>query len=165
MNEAQRGTYSQRFLTPHQRFWQKVDKNGPVPDYAPHLGQCWLWTGCLVEGYGQFAVANSQRIYAHRWAYEQEHGPIPTGLQIDHLCRVHACVRASHMETVTGRINVLRGHGPTAHNARVTHCRQGHPYDLFNTYCYPDGRRYCRKCRVTQRHRYEEKHALEIVVS
>ncbi len=44
----------------HQRFWAKVDKNGPVSAHAPSLGQCWLWTGCVLNGYGQFVVAKPQ---------------------------------------------------------------------------------------------------------
>lgn len=34
-------------------------------------------------------------------------------------------------------------------NALVTHCPQGHPYDLFNTYYKPDGsgQRDCLTCR------------------
>jgi hypothetical protein len=35
-----------------ERFWKKVDKNGPVPAHRPELGPCWLWTGALVgRGY------------------------------------------------------------------------------------------------------------------
>jgi hypothetical protein len=29
--------------TLEERFWEKVDKNGPVPAHRPELGPCWVW--------------------------------------------------------------------------------------------------------------------------
>lgn len=75
-----------------QRFWKKVDKNGPIP------------------------------------------------------CRNRACVRPSHLEPVTGKVNSLRGLGAGALNARKTHCVNGHPFDSGNTIMRPK-RRLCRECK------------------
>ena len=95
------------------RFWHKVDKDGPVPDYRPELGPCWIWTGGLtsIDEYGTFAVDTTahRSVLAHRYSYELNVGPIPDGLQIDHLCRVHPCVNPTHLEPVTQRENVRRG--------------------------------------------------------
>ena len=85
---------------PLVRFWAKVDKTGPVSEYAPILGSCWLWLGTKSKGYGQFKV-NGVAVKAHRFAYELLRGPILSGLTLDHLCRVRACVNPSHMEPVT----------------------------------------------------------------
>ncbi len=127
------------------RFWSKVDKAGPIPTWAPFLGPCWLWLppddG---NGYGQFHRKGSV-IRAHRFAYEDMVGPIPDGLELDHLCRVRRCVNPSHLEPVTTEENLLRGMGPAAINARKTHCPQGHPYDEANTYRYKN-KRGCRAC-------------------
>jgi hypothetical protein len=91
------------------RFWQKVSKNGPVPDYAPHLGPCWLWTGGLDgKGYGQFGLGG-KHVRAHRFAYELLVKPIPAGLDLDHLCRVITCVNPAHLEPVTRQVNRQRG--------------------------------------------------------
>ena len=57
--------------TPEQRFWPKVDKSG----------ECWLWTGCQVHGYGSFFADGKYR-YAHRWAYEHFIGPVPPGREV-----------------------------------------------------------------------------------
>lgn len=131
------------------RFWLKVAKAGPVPEHAPHLGSCWLWTGSNNgAGYGQF-WDGARKVYADRWAYEQEHGPIPQDLQCDHLCRVPPCVRPTHIELVTGRENIRRGDGPEASRQRQlakTHCLEGHPFNGENTYLYPSGSRECREC-------------------
>lgn len=140
-----------------ERFWAKVNKDGPIPEYRPYLGQCWLWTGGRTsEGYGAI-MEDARRKMAHRVAYELAHGPIPDGLEPDHLCRVRHCVRPDHLEAVTRRENILRGIGPTAVNARKTHCLRGHLFDADNTGAsqHPP-QRVCRACdRETQR-RYKE---------
>lgn len=107
---------------------------------------CWLWTAsCGRGGYGRFNYEGRAQS-AHRCAYELLVGPIPDGLEIDHLCRVRNCVNPDHMEPVTHRVNVLRGMGSSAKRARQTHCKNGHPFDEKNTYMRPDGRRACRAC-------------------
>lgn len=119
------------------RFWSKVDKT-PT---------CWLFTGALAGGYGRFYLAGGL-VPAHRYAYELLVGPIPEGLQLDHLCRVRNCVNPGHLEPVTQRENLLRGTGPSARHARAAQCPQGHPYDAANTYTAPNGHRHCRTCRA-----------------
>lgn len=132
--------------TVEQRFWAKVDKDGPAPEARPNLGPCWLWSAAKWRnGYGVFNDVGSR--YAHRFAYAMLVGPIPDGLTIDHLCRVRRCVRPEHLEAVTGKVNTLRGEGPSAKQARKTECHAGHPFDLFNTYIDRRGRRHCRACQ------------------
>jgi hypothetical protein len=46
---------------------------------------------------------------AHRAYYEERYGPLPSGVQLDHLCRTPACVNPEHLEPVSARINTLRG--------------------------------------------------------
>jgi hypothetical protein len=110
--------------------------------------ECWLWQGRLGTGtgYGQFWTGEKQ-VGAHRWAYEFCVGAIPSGLDLDHLCRIRACVNPSHLEPVTRRENLLRGVGITATNAQKTHCVHGHEYTPDNTYRRPDTKtRQCRAC-------------------
>jgi hypothetical protein len=132
---------------PNERFWTKVDKNGPVPTYRPDLGPCWIWTGSRdAHDYGQF-YANGSKVLAHRYAYETGVGPIPEGLEPDHLCRVHPCIRPSHLEPVTRRENLRRGQGLVASKMAQTHCEQGHEFTPDNTYLWRE-RRHCRACRA-----------------
>ncbi len=106
---------------------------------------CWLWTGHLNrKGYG---VLRQQS--AHRAAYELFVGPIPAGLQIDHLCRVRCCVNYQHMEVVTLQENVKRGVVGIFHRSK-THCPKGHPYDHANTILH-NGERRCRECANSQK--------------
>lgn len=83
--------------------------------------------------------------------YEAFVGPIPDGLQIDHLCRVRHCVNPAHLEPVTIAENVRRG------AAAQTHCKYGHEYTPENTVIHHGGRE-CRTCnRIRSRRRYYEK--------
>lgn len=92
-----------------RRFWEKVDRDGPVSDYRPDLGPCWMFTGSLTgNGYGGFRDHNGDNCRAHRFAYEMLVGPIPAALTLDHLCRVKRCVRPTHLEQVTAEENTRR---------------------------------------------------------
>lgn len=139
------------------RFWEKVDKCGPIPANRTDLGPCWLWLRYRMKnGYGLFrktTQATDSQFLSHRVAYELSVGPIPDGLIIDHLCRNRACVNPSHLEPVTHRVNNLRGETIAAKFAGTTHCPAGHPYDEANTYRDGRGRR-CREChRVVEANR------------
>lgn len=131
-----------------ERFWRKVDKSGP----ASRLGtRCWIWTGMLSpKGYGQFRSPIS--IMAHRNSYAFANGPIPDGLELDHLCRNRSCVNPDHLEAVDHATNVRRGNGGPDKYPR-TSCRNGHPYTNENTIIRPDGGRRCKICQKAHRAR------------
>ena len=75
-----------------------MDKISPEPNSG-----CWLWDAAQTSaGYGVMTI-DSKQYYAHRLSYENFKGPIPLGLQIDHLCRVPCCVNPDHLDIVTRR--------------------------------------------------------------
>ena len=134
------------------RFWTKVDKDGP--------GGCWLWTGATsTVGYGKVLGAEGRLVTAHRVAYEFLVGPIPEGCELDHLCRNRACVNPAHLEPVTGYENIMRGESVSAKNKRKTHCKRGHPLSGVNLYLRPCRGRLARQCKacgnLLRRHRRE----------
>lgn len=92
---------------------------------------CWIWHGPLSHnGYGLIGTGHGTQIRrVHRIAYELYRGVIPAGKQLDHLGRVRCCANPWHCEIVTSKENVLRGIGPTAMNAKKTHCKYGHILD------------------------------------
>lgn len=79
-----------------------------------HPCGCWIWTGARnADGYGVIRVGGrgSSPALAHRTAFELLVGPIPDGRELDHVCRVRACVNPTprHLETVDHRTNIVRG--------------------------------------------------------
>jgi hypothetical protein len=128
------------------RFWSKVDLARTESPHAPTLGRCWVWIGAR-HGNGYGAFWDGERVVtAHRFSF----GPVPEGLELDHLCANRACIRPLHLEAVTHAENIRRG------AARVTHCPAGHPYDEANTYHHPTGSRDCRACMRISRQRYRD---------
>lgn len=158
MTQAQVRTTIDR-VTPAQasRFWTKVQKTDT----------CWIWTAYQCEGYGRFGIGtagNRTMACAHRVAWELVHGPVPDGLELDHLCRNPSCVNPDHLEPVTHQENVRRGLAAVLGGQRQrakTHCPQGHPYDERNTYRSPaTGKRQCRCCRTAATRRYQDRKAV-----
>lgn len=122
-----------------ERFWRYA-----LPE--PNSG-CWLWIGSIrPDGYGQFSVSAGRARVAHIVAWEMYRGPVPEGLELDHLCRVRSCVNPDHLEPVTHRTNLLRGTGASARNVDKTHCPHGHEYTDDNVYFHRGGR-HCRICQ------------------
>jgi len=125
--------------------WLKIDFNGPIPEYRPDLGPCWLWTGCVDrDGYGQHKIRPRQ-YKAHQVVYEVVYAcsKLP-GYQYDHLCRVHRCVNPTHLEPVTPKENSERSAPATK-----LLCKRGHPFDYWN-----GKNRYCRACNAEHHRRY-----------
>lgn len=130
---------------PEERFWSKVDKDGPIPAHRPDLGQCWVWTGGLMSGYGAFWL-DGRNVEAHIVSYTWECGEIAEGQERDHLCRNRACVRPGHLEAVDHWTNVARGISPHGLNAAKDRCRNGHEFTAVNTRINSKGARVCVTC-------------------
>lgn len=112
-----------------------------------HTPTCIRWTGAHdADGYGRVQVGSKWK-GAHRVAWEKLHGEIPTGLVIDHLCRVRNCINVDHMEVVTSKENTLRGLNPPAVNARKKICIHGHKLEGINLRIRSDSHRECVLCR------------------
>lgn len=139
------GTVKRRVdLTDSERFWQYVVKTAT----------CWLWTGGQSHGYGNFHL-DGRQVGAHRFAYAEVHGPIGAALVLDHVCRNKLCVRPSHLQAVSQRINVLRG--DVARALRENRCVNDHEFTPDNTYVNPKGARVCLICRRASEARYRER--------
>jgi hypothetical protein len=132
-----------------ERFWKRCVQDG---------SGCWQWTGSNGSADKQqrpgFAYGmirwNNRTSRVHRVAYETLVGPIPSGLELDHLCRVRLCCNPAHLEPVTRSENVRRGVAVAVTRARQegkAHCPKGHPYSGNNLRLRTDrpGRR-CREC-------------------
>lgn len=93
-----------RYRDPAQAFAARTERRG----------ECLIWTGAKGRrGYGQLKVSG-RKMQAHRFAWEQVHGPIPEGVLIDH--RYHcdtACCEVEHLREASPAEN-LRNRGGTS---------------------------------------------------
>lgn len=134
---------------------------------------CWIWMGAD-KGNGYGMVRYHYKVFlTHRVSYEFFRGPIPDGLELDHLCRVTFCCNPWHLEAVTHQVNCQRGTGGTnqevlnllseiskARSKSITRCPQGHPYNAENTVIY-SGFRNCRICRYANAARIRREHGIK----
>ena len=117
-------TYTPRKTVPViERLMRRVSKD---------KAGCWIFTGhCDRNGYGQINLGRRppKLKYTHVVAYEFTKGSVPSGYELDHLCRQPACCTPEHLEAVTHRENMSRGAPATK-----THCKRGHAFTEENTY-------------------------------
>ncbi len=121
------------------------------------IGDCWIWTGSTAgkpgHMYGRLRM-DGALVYTHRTVWEGLVGPIPDGLEIDHLCRVTLCCNPEHMEPVTHRENMLRSKAwvvATRRNLSLRDagwCGSGrHQWIEANIWVAGNGTRRCRLCK------------------
>jgi len=144
-----------------ERFWANVNRSAPA--------SCWEWQAHRSrDGYGRLRAqapgsGEARMVSAHRVAYELSVGPVPEGLQLDHLCRNRACCNPAHLEPVTCQDNVRRGISPPAAHAAQAECINGHPFDEANTYFWRARRsRACRACGRAATARYIQRKAAAV---
>lgn len=120
-----------------------------IAQRAYQIGGCYLFSGSRTKAsthfYGRVSMGG-RRVRVHRAVYEAANGPIAPGLTVDHLCGNTLCVNPFHLEAVSSRENTMRGVGPSAINARKTHCKRGHELSGQNLLPPRNGWRECRKC-------------------
>jgi hypothetical protein len=152
------GFYLDEYDAP--RFWQHVDFNGGMPYVADRLaravGECWNWNGEASpqgKAYGRHRVFGSWQ-QAHRLAWLDHGHKIPTGFEVDHLCRNTRCVNPQHLEPVTHAENMRRGK-----LGAIEACKRGHAFTPDNTHIQRRGDntvRVCKACRYAwHKYRYE----------
>lgn len=127
-----------RRKTPEERFWSKVEKTDG----------CWNWTAYIMpQGYGRMNV-NGKLVMVHRLAYEFAKGPVPEGMEVDHVCFHRACVNPDHLRLTThkqnnehmkgaqrGSASGVRGVYKTGHRwqVKVGHNGRSHYIGLYKT--------------------------------
>lgn len=122
---------------------------------------CWIYARRGPSGYGNATSVKNYKSAPHRLLYLLMVGPIPDGLELDHLCDNGAagCVNWHHLKAVTHRENMLRPEHTLAHKqVRRTHCPKGHPYSGDNLLIQKRRDGWDRECRTCKRARRMEWH-------
>lgn len=128
------------------RFFQKVSITADG---------CWLWTGSVGQtGYGRFCCSSSVNGMAHKVLYHFVCGQVPTGMELDHTCRVRRCVNPCHLEPVTHLENMRRS-AP----ANKKTCINGHPLEGSNLYLQSGKGRSCLTCRRLRMRQFQQTQA------
>ncbi len=145
-----------------ERLLQRVDQTDRTA--------CWEWPGAADKknGYGKINGGPGENmLYTHRvsasWFWFNHSGdciptecsslfgyefPEPVKTSIHHECRNHNCVNPDHLYWVSQFANSRLGDFNP--NAEKTGCPHGHgPY----TGVYPNGWRYCKKCKAAKEQR------------
>lgn len=104
-------------IPPYIRFWDHV-----------LVGEgCWPWDGPIAKnGYGVYTLGkppNHYTVVAHRYAYVLMRGPVPIGMDVDHICNVRACCNPEHLQALTHQQNM--GRRPMAGKCRKGHVLEG----------------------------------------
>ncbi len=98
-----------------ERFWEKIDKNGPLPEHCPELGNCWLWTGAnngetsaRKWPYGVIGKGRKEEgtMRTHVLSWQLHNGTIPEGMNVLHRCDATLCCRPDHLMLGTPRDNM-----------------------------------------------------------
>lgn len=119
---------------------------------------CLRWQGAHTpKGYGQIYLDGKAQA-VHRVAYERAFGPIPDGLEVDHVraqgCVHRDCIEPAHLEAVTHAENVQRRPLPVV-------CGEGHPYvdGSYLTKVTASGSSYrvCLPCRTAYKAEYRKR--------
>lgn len=123
---------------------------------------CWIWKGNKNQsGYGRVRYLGN-KVLLHRLIYSWVNN---VGLSkiinknnqiLDHICDNKACCNPSHLRLTTHKINMLRGNGPSAKEARQIYCKNGHLLPIKKN---SSGRRHCQICNtIWARERYRRVH-------
>lgn len=101
---------------------------------------CRLFQGHLdAKGYGRIGTRK-----AHIVQWEDEHGPVPEGFELDHQCRRRHCVATHHTEPVTRAENEKRK--SLAYRLKRKTCPKGHDMQTNRVVVVETGGVVCRTC-------------------
>jgi len=114
-----------------------------IADRIDATGDCWTYDGA----HSNSAYPHNGDGLLHKQMWERLVGPVPEGMELDHLCRNTKCINPDHLEPVTHGENIQRGFG-FGNGKKYELCHKGHD-DWSGS-----KKRYCRTCSHERTRRY-----------
>lgn len=146
------GTTRGEYLFGHKTITERISRKLTVD---PITG-CWIHSVSPGnDGYARIHLKDGCAPI-HRIVFQSCNGPIPDGMEIDHLCRNRACVRPDHLQLVTHRENVRRGVSRIAKQMARSRCLRGHEFSKVTS-----RGRVCMEC-ARLRHHLRKARRLEV---
>lgn len=102
LGDPEAGTDLTKYKTPEESFAARTRWEG----------DCLIWTGTKSSlGYGYIGVGQRNTYPAHRWAWEREHGKLPSHIYVDHRCHNPSCVNIAHLRPGPQKLNIENRQG------------------------------------------------------
>lgn len=117
--------------------------DGITARLVPDGTGCLLLPGAAKSGSYRYVSYHGRIWLLHKLLWEAANGPVPAGLQLDHLCHNRRCGNIDHLDPVTQSENLRRG---VTSAARLI-CKHGHALSFSNVYLDARGSRHCILCR------------------
>jgi hypothetical protein len=108
------------------------------------------------HGYAQIGWTEGGKSHmrlAHRVVWEAEHGEIPEGMTVDHLCKTRKCVNVDHLRLLTNFENARRTSG---RDWPLGECVNGHPNSALRLH---GAKSVCGSCSADWQRQYRARKA------
>lgn len=123
------------------------DKYSRILEYVVNKNNCHIFKLSARDRNGYAVVKiDGKNWYAHKYVYEQKHGPVPAGMEVMHLCKNQRdCISINHLRAGTHAENMAQ-----IPEDKKEFCAAGHELNRSNSFKF-NNNLHCKICRALKR--------------